>query len=137
MTNTAFTCPPLSLSAGRLSGLPVVGELKGNRDVLGLAKVLDRGLQRVLVLAHHSKLVALDPHLELGAHGLDPLAQVARELVRDAGVELHLDLAAALADRLGVAGFEQLGRDLAPASLHAQRLARPLRSLPAPRLDTA
>ena len=62
-------------------GLSVIGELKGNRDVLRFAQRLDHELERVLVLAHDAQLVALDPHLDLRRHGLDSLAQVARDVV--------------------------------------------------------
>src|SRR5690349_20667984 len=78
--------------------LPVVRELQRDRDVVGLAERLDHQLQGVLVLADHPELVALDAHLHLRAHVLDPLAQVAGDVLCDAGVELNLDLAATLAD---------------------------------------
>src|SRR5207249_7894020 len=52
------------------------------------------------------------------------LAEVARQVVVDARVQLDLDLAAALAHRLRVAGLEQLGRELAPGGLLAQHLKR-------------
>ncbi len=91
-------------------------------DVVGLAQGLDDLLQRVLVLAYDPELVALDAHLQLRRDVLDPLAQVARDVVGDAGVELDLDLAATLADALRIAGFEQLRRQLAAGGLLAQNL---------------
>ena len=56
------------------------------------------------------------------AETLDSLAQVARDVVGDARVELDLDLAATLADALRVAGLEQLRRQLAAGGLLAQNL---------------
>src|ERR1700682_6612561 len=93
-------------------GLPVVGELQGDRDVLRFAHGLDHELKRVLVLAGHTQLVALDSYLPLGGRVLNPLAEVFRNLVGDSRVELDLDLAATLPDGLGVARFEELGREL-------------------------
>src|SRR5947209_5662362 len=111
------------------SALPVVRELERDRDVFGLPERLDHGLQRVLVLADHAQLVALDADLHLGADVLDPLAQVTGDLIRDAGVQRDLDLAAALADRLRVAGLEQLRRQRAACRLLAEDLERRARPL--------
>src|SRR5712691_8583978 len=119
-------------SCGRL---PVVRELKRNRDVLGLAQVLDHQLQGVLVLADHSQLVALDPHLHLRGDVLDALAKVAGDLIGDAGIKVHFDLSPALADGLWVVGLEQLWRQLAPRRLLTQNLQGRLRALFARRID--
>src|SRR5216683_1699898 len=100
-----------------------------------LAQRLDHRLQRVLVLAHDPKLIALDPHIQLARHVLDSLAQVARDVVGDAGVEPDLDLAAALANRLRVVGLEKLGRELAARRLLAQDLERGPGAILAGRLD--
>src|SRR5258706_2909022 len=88
--------------------LAVVRELKGNRDALRLAQRLDHQLQRVLVLADDAQLVALDPHLELRRNVLDPLAQVAGDIVGDPRVQADVDLASTLAYGLWVTGFEEL-----------------------------
>src|SRR2546427_8266126 len=99
----------VSATKSREPALSVVRELQRSRDVLRFAQVFDHELQRVLVLADHAKLVPLDPHLDLGCHVLDALAKIAGQLIGDARVEVHLDLPAALTDRLGVVSFEQLG----------------------------
>src|SRR5437763_9538431 len=113
---------PDPLPKGEGIRLSVVGELQRDGDVVGLAQGLDDLLQRVLVLAYDPELVALDAHLQLRRDVLDPLAQVARDVVGDARVELDLDLAATLADALRIAGFEQLRRQLAAGGLLAQNL---------------
>src|ERR1700688_2146053 len=89
--------------------LAVIGELKGNRDVLGFAQRLDHELEAVLVFSHNAQLVALDPHLDLRRHSLDSLAKVARDVVGDPRVQQDLDLAATFADRFRIAGLEKFG----------------------------
>src|SRR3989442_10455317 len=106
------------------SRLAVIRELQRDGNVLRLAQRLDHQLKRVFVLADDAKLVALDPNLRLGGDILDPLAEVSRDVVGDPRVEQDLDLAAAFADGLGVAGLEELGRQLAPRSLLTQHLHR-------------
>src|SRR5205823_7558739 len=122
-------CPPrMSIAGittiGQKTSLAIVGELQRDRDVLGFPERLDDELQRVLVFADDPQLVALDPHLELAGDVLDPLAEVARELVVDARVQPHLDLAASFADGLRVTRLEQLGRQLPPRALLPEHLKR-------------
>src|SRR5258708_34391392 len=107
MSVAGITSPRLSWLGRPESGLPVGRELKGPRDVLRFAEILDHELQRVLVLADDAQLNTLDPHLDFGRDVLDALPKVARQLIGDACVQLALDLAAALAHRLGVARLEQ------------------------------
>src|SRR5450759_2927444 len=107
--------------------LPVVGELQGNRDVVCFAQRLDHELERVFVFADDTKLLALDARLHFGGDVLDPFAQVTGDLLCDACVEAHLDLASTLADGLRVTRLEQLGRKLPPCRLFAQNLERRLR----------
>src|SRR5690349_6782420 len=101
----------------RQARLAVVRELQRDRNVFSLAQRFDDELQGVLVLARDAELVALDPDLDLVRDVLDALPQIASEVVVDTGVQVDLDLAAALADRLGIAGLEELGRQLPPGRL--------------------
>src|SRR5438128_1170962 len=98
--------PPRMSMAGITSTLKcrlaVVRELERDRDVLRVAQGLDHLLERVLVLANDAQLVALDPDLQLVGNVLDPLAQVARELVVDDRIESDVDLAATLAAYAGL-----------------------------------
>src|SRR2546430_1710322 len=115
--------------------LAVVRELERDRDVLCVAQLLDHELERVLVLAHDAELVALDPDLQLAGNVLDPLAQIARELVVDARVKADVDLAATLADRLRIARLEELRRKLPARRFLAQHLECSLGAVFARRLD--
>src|SRR5258708_37814275 len=120
----------------QLSGLlAVVRELQRDCDVLRVAQRLDHELKRVLVLADDAQLVALNPHLDLRRGVLNSLSQVARDVIRDAGVEPDLDLAAAFANTPGVARLEQLWRKLAACSLLAKHLEGGLGSVLAGGLD--
>src|SRR5437879_7135896 len=118
--------PPRMSMAGITSTLKcrlaVVRELERDRDVRRVEKGLDSLLGRVLVLANDAQLVALDPDLQLVGNVLDPLAQVARELVVDARIESDVDLAATLADSLWIARLEELRRKLPARGLLAQHL---------------
>jgi len=91
-----------------LGSLAVIRELQWDGDVLRLAQRLDHELQRVLVFGGHAQLVTLDSHLRFGGNSLNPLAKVSGDVVSDPGVQSDLDLAAALADGLRVAGLEEL-----------------------------
>jgi len=48
--------------------LPIVGELKRDRDRLVVAQPGDHGLQRVLLFGRYADLVALDADLRFGRH---------------------------------------------------------------------
>src|SRR5260370_28459849 len=122
MSIAGITSTRLSWLVRPDSGLPVVCELKGHRDVLRLAEILDHELQRVLVLADDAQLITLDPHLDFGRDVLDALPKVAGQLIGDACVQLDLDLAAALPHRLGVARLEHSGRPLSPGGFLPQNL---------------
>ncbi len=74
-------------------------------------------------------LVALDAHLHLRSDVLYPLAKVAGDLIRDARIEMNLDLAPALADGLGIVRLEKLGRKLASGSFLSQDLQSRLGAL--------
>src|SRR5207249_12318295 len=102
--------------------LPAIRELHWYCFAVRLAQALLAPLQHVLVPAYDPELVAMDAHLQPRRDVLDSLAQVARDVVGDARVELDLDLAATLADALRIAGFEQLRRQLAAGGLLAQNL---------------
>src|SRR5579859_2433248 len=115
--------------------LSVICELEWDGDVLGFPQRFDDRLQCVLVLARHPQLVALDSNLDLGAHGLDALAKVLRQLVSDPRVEHHLELSAALPNGLRLARLEELWRKLAAGALLAQHLERSLGPVLAGRLD--
>src|SRR6202040_2262702 len=108
---------PRHVNPPRSEALPVVGELKRNRDVFRFSQRFDYELECVLVLADDPKLVALDAHLDLRRHSLDALSQVARDVVGDPRIQLNLDLAATLSDRFRIAGLEELGRELPACAL--------------------
>src|SRR5262249_42240725 len=95
-----------------LSWLPVVGELQGEVEVLGLEQA-DDGLQVVLLLGRHPELFALD----LRAHPAGPLVpddlgDRLRVLLGDALLQGDGD-AVLLAGHLRVGGVEVLEGDLA------------------------
>src|SRR2546428_8830993 len=131
--------PPRMSMAGITSTLKcrlaVVRELERDRDVLSVAQRLDHHLERVFVLAHDAQLVALDPDLQLVGNVLDPLAQIARELVVDARVEADVDLAATLAHRFRIARLEELRRKLPARGLLTQHLECSPGAVLARRLD--
>ena len=64
-------------------------------DYLGSAAEPERG-------ALLRELVALDADLELGAHRPHAFLKITSQVIRNAGVEVHLDLAPAPADSLRV-----------------------------------
>src|SRR5262252_8195265 len=91
---------------------PVVGELQGEVEVLGLEQA-DDGLQVVLFLRRHPEFLALD----LRAHPAGPLVpddlgDLLRVLLGDALLQGDGD-AVLLAGRLGLGGVEVLEGDLA------------------------
>src|SRR5256886_16668009 len=104
--------------------LAVVRELERDRDVLRVAQGLDHLLERVLVLANDARLVALDPDLKLVGNVLDPLAQVARELVVDARIESYVDLTPTLPESLWIARLEESRRKQRARVLLLQDLER-------------
>src|SRR5260221_4535494 len=108
----------LSVSTARAGPYPsaaparsaVVHELQGDAEVFVLHD-LDNLLQRIAALPRHSQLLALDRDLDaLDVGRLHRLHDLAGLLIRDALVDLDLELEAPAAGRFHGARLERLPR---------------------------